>query len=264
LARPVTTPPVVAPNPASEHGPGVQLRMLNGFDLVIDNQPVHLQRNEQRLLAYLSLRRRTLCRRHVASTLWMDRRERNAHASLRSSLWRLRQAGAPVVDTCHDELRLSPGVRTDVHDLNVQARRLLDSRAAWSSLGTPIATLSGELLPGWGEEWVLFERECLRQLQLHALERLAERLLAAGRPIDALDAAMTAVVSEPLRETAQRLVILAHLAEGNRSEALRRYFAYEQMLDAELGVQPSPQLAQLVAGLSRPRAARSAPVTTQR
>ncbi|MFJ8667356.1 hypothetical protein [Streptomyces sp. NPDC093600] len=37
----------------------------------------------------------------------------------------------------------------------------------------PVLLGGGELLPGY-EEWVLLERERLRQLRLHALDALAE------------------------------------------------------------------------------------------
>ena len=57
---------------------------------------------------------------------------------------------------------------------------------------------------------------------------------------------MTAVGAEPLRESAQRVLIEAHLAEGNFVEARRAYMAYDEMLAAELGVSPSVELAEMV------------------
>jgi hypothetical protein len=38
-----------------------------------------------------------------------------------------------------------------------------------------------ELLPGWYEDWLLFDRERLRRLSLHVLEHAARQLCAAGR-----------------------------------------------------------------------------------
>ena len=79
------------------------------------------------------------------------------------------------------------------------------------------------LLPGWYDDWVVLERERLRQLQLHALDRLAAALLAAEEPGRALDAALVAVQADPLRESAHRIVVRIHLREGNALEALRAY-----------------------------------------
>ena len=41
--------------------------------------------------------------------------------------------------------------------------------------------LYGELLPSWYDDWVLLERERLRQLRMHAWEALSEKLVRAGR-----------------------------------------------------------------------------------
>lgn len=86
------------------------------------------------------------------------------------------------------------------------------------------------LLPGWYDDWVVLERERLRQLQLHALDRLAAALLAAEEPGRALDAALVAVQADPLRESAHRIVVRIHLREGNAPEALRAYERFAQLL----------------------------------
>ena len=47
---------------------------------------------------------------------------------------------------------------------------------------------------------------------------------------------------EPLRESAHRIVISAHLAEGNVAEALRHYSRYRDLLWSELRLRPGRQL----------------------
>ena len=49
-----------------------------------------------------------------------------------------------------------------------------------------------DLLPGFYDDWALMERERVRQRTLHALEALSEKLVAAGRFADAIEAAMLA------------------------------------------------------------------------
>jgi DNA-binding SARP family transcriptional activator len=100
--------------------------------------------------------------------------------------------------------------------------------------------------PGWYDDWVLLERERVRQRLLHALEALSRQLAGAGRCAEAVEAAMMAVTAEPLRESAQRVLIQAHLAEGNWVEGRRTLEAYRDVLDRELGVQPDPELAALL------------------
>lgn len=51
---------------------------------------------------------------------------------------------------------------------------------------------------------------------------------------------------EPLRETAHRTLIEAHLAEGNWSEARRQFRECRRLLREELGVEPSESTRRLI------------------
>jgi DNA-binding SARP family transcriptional activator len=55
-----------------------------------------------------------------------------------------------------------------------------------------------------------------------------------------------AVSAEPLRESAQQVLIEAHLGEGNWVEARRSFEAYRDLLEREFGTEPAPELAALV------------------
>jgi DNA-binding SARP family transcriptional activator len=54
-----------------------------------------------------------------------------------------------------------------------------------------------------------------------------------------MEAALLAIEGAPLRESAHRALIRALAAEGNRGEAMSRYAVLREMLDRELGVEPS-------------------------
>jgi DNA-binding SARP family transcriptional activator len=108
--------------------------------------------------------------------------------------------------------------------------------------------LSLDLLPDWRDEWLVDDREEVRQLRLHALEELSGEFSAAGRHAEAIQAALAAVRLEPLRETAHAALIRAHLAEGNRSEALRQYYRCRNALAAMLDAEPSEWIRQLFSG----------------
>jgi DNA-binding SARP family transcriptional activator len=130
---------------------------------------------------------------------------------------------------------------------------------------TPIPpAVQADLLPGWYDDWVLLERERLRQLRLHALEAMAERLSASGRWADAVLAALAALAADPLRESAHRAVIKVHLAEGNLAEAIRQLHRCERLMIEEVGVLPSALLSELIpaAASSDPREPRPSPGAT--
>ena len=202
----------------------------------------------QRLVAYLCLTGRPP-RTALAGQLWPDASEGHAHGSLRSALWRLQKAVPGLVRASCDHLSLAEDVRVDVHELGHWAERVRDPQTALAEVAVPAAGFRGELLPGWYDDWVLLERERLLQLRLHALEQVAERLVAWGRYGDALEAAYAAVRAEPLRESAHRTVVRVHQAEGNVAEALRAYEQFRLLLQSELGVRPSHLMTRLVAAL---------------
>ncbi len=155
---------------------------------------------------------------------------------------------------------LSSSVWVDTRALVARSREVIETR--WppvpSTLPDPVE-LKADLLPGWTDDWVLVERERLRQLRLHALEQLSELHLAAGRTAHAIEAAFAAVAGEPLRETAQRCLIRAYIAEGNYASAIRTYHAYRRLLLTELRTEPSPQLIGLAATLECTSAAPTSP-----
>jgi DNA-binding SARP family transcriptional activator len=225
----------------------ISLSLVNAFELRCDGQVVDLPLSAQRLLAFVALHEHAIQRAYVAGTLWIDASDQRAAASLRSSLWRLNRAGHVLVETAGTRLRLAPDVHVDLWRALAVADRLLHGSEDAADLEAGEAALGGELLPDWYDDWLLFERERFRQVSLHALEALAELLVCAGELPRALEAALSAVRSEPLRESAHRVLIRVHLAEGNRAEALRQCELCRRLLRERLGIEPSPQLDALLA-----------------
>jgi DNA-binding SARP family transcriptional activator len=226
------------------------VRLLSGFELRGDGKPVPLPLSAQRLVALLALRAGPLLRPHIAGTLWLDSSEERSAASLRSALWRLHRPGYRIVETNGSTLHLAQDVCVDVHEAEALARRLLERRDGLEERA-PLDTLSAELLPDWYDDWVVVEREQLRQLCLRALDAYAERLFSAGTYARAADSAFAAVRSDPLRESAHRLLIRVHLAEGNWSDAVHQYQLYAKLIRKQLGLRPSPQIEALVNGLPK-------------
>jgi DNA-binding SARP family transcriptional activator len=235
--------------------PRVRVSLLNGFTLEVRDADRcvavgGLPRSVQRLVAHLSL---TGCpaRPAIAGQLWPDVPEEHAQGSLRSVLWRLQKAVPGLVEASSGLLRLAADVTVDIHELDYWARQVLDPQGNVDAVATPASALRGELLPGWYDDWVLLERERLRQLRMHALERLAEKLARTGRFGEAVQAAGAAVLVEPLRESAHRMLIHVHLAEGNVIEALREYETFRAILAAELHVSPTPLMEALIEPIRR-------------
>jgi DNA-binding SARP family transcriptional activator len=233
-----------------------RVSLLDGFRLTLGDCrhgcPEELPRAAQRLVAHLSLGDR-VARTAVAGQLWPNVLDAHAHGSLRSTLWRVHKLVPGLIQASGDTLSLADGVQVDVRELTTWAQRVADPRTCIDAISSTAVPLRGELLPGWFEDWVLLERERLRQMRMHAFEAMAERLADAGRYGEAVEVAYAAVRAEPLRESAHRTLVRVHLAEGNLVEALRAYESFRGMLADELGVVPTRQMIDLVCRLPEHR-----------
>jgi DNA-binding SARP family transcriptional activator len=223
----------------------MRLFLLNGFVLLGDEKHVSLPLQAQRLIAFVTLRR-TVRRDEVRCALWPDVSDDRAGARLRTTLWRLREPGRGVLRIAKDQLSLAENVDVDVRDWMALALEIVDQPSSVAALDLSSLRQCGDLLPGWYDDWVLLERERARQLQLHVMEIVADELIGLGRLAAALEFATCALHMEPLRESAHRLVIRVHLAEGNICEARRQFESCRQILHDELGIHPSDQLRDLM------------------
>jgi DNA-binding SARP family transcriptional activator len=210
---------------------GWTLGVLGEFTLAFEGRAVPVTYGSARILAYLAVQERPHRREHVAWTLWGDLSEEHARAALRSALWRLpHKPGHPLIDCDGNHLALDRRVAVDV----AAAQTLLAALAAGGDLavGADLPALMEDVLPDWYDDWVVFPRERLRQLRLHSLEAVSRRCIARGDFGRAIEFGLRAVECEPLRETAHRCLIAAHLAEGNFTEAIRQRDAYLVLLSA--------------------------------
>lgn len=223
------------------------VHLFDGPYVTVGQQRLEVPEGSKQLLAFVSLRRRRVERSQVAGTLWPFGADMRAAGNLRSALWRLRRAGIDVLVADKWSLLLSAEALVDLHVMDQWATRVIE--------GTPSAydlTISSSLtdaldfLPGWYDDWALMERERIRQRLLHALEAVSRRLVRAGDYAGAVEAAMLAISAEPLRESAHRALIEAHVAEGNLAEARRGYVLYRNLLHRELGVDPSSDLLTVI------------------
>lgn len=225
----------------------VHLQLLDRFHVTGGHGPIEVSATGQRLIALLALRG-SASRSVVAGTLWPEVTENRAHGSLRTTLWRLHRAGEAIVGSTMDMLTLTAAVHVDVRSYTELALRTLN-RPDDGCLTTMLG--GGELLPGWGEEWLVFERERLRQLRMHALEAMAAHLMERRQFALALEAALQCSRLEPLRESAHRAIVAVHLAEHNIHEALRHYGTFQELVRDELAIEPSEAFTAMVRPLMR-------------
>ena len=230
-----------------------QLGLLGSFRLERDGVPLPVPVGCQRLMALLGLRGR-LSRTVAAGLLWPEVSDDRARACLRTALWRLRRIDVPLVDVRADALAPAESVDTDVRFLVGRSRTLIERPVDGPDLRA-LVEMSGELLPGWYEDWVVVERERLRLVRLGALETIGVELTRLGLHDRAVEVGLEAVRQDPLRESAYRVLIAAHLGQANVAEAVRCYRAFRTLLHDNLGIEPSPAVLEMIMRRSSPQAA---------
>lgn len=234
--------------PHGGHGGITTVHLFEGPYVTCGGERQAVPEGSKRLLAFVALRRGRVERPYAAEALWPFGDDERAAGNLRSALWRLRRAGIDVIVSDKWSLALADHVVVDVQRLSEWASRLIHGAALpedHSLARLPADAL--KLLSAWLDDWVIIERERMRQRVLHAMESLSRRLTAMGRYNEAVGVALTAIAAEPLRESAHRALIETHVAQDNRIKADQAFRTFQALIRSELGVDPSRELAALVA-----------------
>lgn len=198
----------------------------------------------RRLLVFLALRPGPVQRWVVAEALWRGQPESQARASLRRAIWHLGE----------EWLRLEGDALWVTATVDVVAARVAAEQALRGEMlaRESVALLTIDILPGWNDEWLIPFQEEFHELRVRALEMACRTLVQSGDLPLATQAGTAAVAAEPLRESAVEAVVIAHLAEGNRYEAVRCYRSLARLLRTELDVGPNHELTERLAHFGLP------------
>ena len=121
-----------------------------------------------------------------------------------------------------------------------------DGGQAVAKYETAVSLYEGDYLQAYPyETWSHEERERLRARYLHAADRLAQWQANQQNWEAVISLCQTILQQDDCWENAYRLLIQAHIATGNRVQALRTFQRCETALQAGLGVQPAPATVEL-------------------
>ncbi len=231
----------------------LHMRLLGGFLLVSGGMTViriDIPRL-QSLLAYLVLHHNApQSRSHLAFLLWPDSTETQAHTNLRNLIHKLRQV-LPNADSYlrSDRQELQWGLDApwtlDVLDFERalaqadEAKRAGNKTEMRRALARAAELYQGDLLPNCYDEWVMPERDRLRQAFLKTLDQLIELLEQERDYEGAINAAQRLLRHDPLHEATYRNLMRLYAVMGDRIAALRTYHTCTTVLERELGVEPS-------------------------
>jgi TolB-like protein/DNA-binding SARP family transcriptional activator len=246
-----------------------EVTLFGGFEVKLaGGQVVDLPGQKDRaLLAILALPSGvTHSRDKLASLLWGDRGDQQARDSLKHALTRLRQcleaASPPPIVADRQSVRLDTAAVT----IDVATFERLLGEGTPEGLEQAAALYRGDLLDGIGlrdpafEDWLLVERQRLRQMIEDALTKLLAQSLAAGARDRAAAAARRLLSLDPLREAACRALMQIHAERAETAQALKVYETLRDRLHRELGVKPEPETVKLYESIRQRRAAPAPPV----
>jgi DNA-binding SARP family transcriptional activator/predicted ATPase len=213
------------------------------------------------LLAFLLLNReRPQSRNRLAGLFWPEMDEARSRRALTQALWRIRNLLPDYLQTDGQQIQIPEN-----HDLHVDVEEFETLAGDYSpyQITSPEEKISsaqilcraveiyqGELLEGFYDDWVLVERERLRELFLRTLNFLIDLEKTRGDYGRALDYALRLAQSDPYRESAHREVMRLYYALDRPEAALSQYETCCRILEEEFGLEADKQtraLAQEIA-----------------
>lgn len=235
--------------PMGNDGYGFQLRLLQSWQLRRDADVVHVATRQQRLITALAIHG-PRPRSYLVGLLWPECRESRALESLRVSVHLVSRQVPGLLINGGAVLSLSERVDVDLHRVRSCVRELSQTGLIGNVASSLNLLRDAQLLPGWYEDWVLFEQGRLRQDRLHAFHIIARESLARCDYEVALEASEAALELEPLYESAVGLLIQAQRQQGNNAAALRAFEKYRANLYKDMGLVPSEAICRLITDVS--------------
>ena len=218
------------------HGPALRLRT----------------RKAQALLAYLAMPAGLAhSRDKLATLLWSDRPLPQARSRFRETLFVLRRALAPAHPPCLAAGGETVALEGGAVDIDALIFAQLAAAGGVDSLARAVDLSRGEFLEGFAfrgtlfEDWLMSERERLRELALETMARLIAEQRRAGASSQALHTALRLTALDPLQESVHRTLMRLYSELGRRSAALQQYQVCVETLQAELGIEPEEETRQL-------------------
>lgn len=225
------------------------LKLFGGFQLLVDGQPLPVTKPRQReILTYLALRYpASVTRQSLAAQLWPESNDSQAMTNLRGHLLKLREE-IPQLErylcfegsdlTWRDDAKVASDVWEFKQYLQ-NAAQSSDDEFIHATLEKAEALNEGALYPDCFAEWIVEDRERLRDQFVHLLERLGVLHESMRQYKDAVIYVRRLLRFEPQREEGYRLLMRLHAMLGELDEVRRVYQQCERVLKEEFGAPPS-------------------------
>lgn len=243
-------------------GHTIQVQLLGGLDLKVDNRSIRLPRGQAKLALSVLLIRApdTVSFDALIDELWGEIWPHDARNGLQQVVASLRRVINRAEPGLGNSLVITEpnGYRLDIVASEIDVRRFDRKYAEARAQPHPhrALQLTNEALGLWRgkpfgevEGRHLLRAEAARLIEMHddAIDLRIEHLLALGFTEQAVTELQTIVLRTPLREHRWELLMLGLYRQGRQSEALQTMQRVRNLLAEFTGLLPGPGLRQLEA-----------------
>lgn len=246
----------------------LSVQVLGGFTVLLDNQLVADFRSvkARALLAYLATEPdRDHPRAQLANLFWGEHPERSAKTNLRIELSGLKKLldDHPALVISRQSVRLrSDAATVDIVEFQRALKTFYSLSpemqvAGMAALSDAVVRYTGEFLAGHSvpdapefEAWQLLTQERVHQQILTAMTTLQQHYAATAEWTALAATAHRQLQLAPWSEPAHRYLMQALAAQGQTQAALAQFDRCRQLLQDELGVEPSPATVELAQRLA--------------
>lgn len=243
----------------------LRFHLLGEPQIFLNDAPLtgFVSSKSQALLIYLAATGRPHPREKLATLFWDEMPDAAARKNLTKALSNIRKLIGDLLETDNQIATLvwnhKPFV--DLLIFDEQISKAIDTPSTEETAPHPVEPTGlqevvklyrGDFLAAFHvrdallfEEWVWTERERLHTLALAGFRHVAQHLLQASKPAEAIPFLQRLLEIDPLLEEGHLLLIQTLAQSGQRSAALKQYEQCQQILSEELGVDPNGALQAL-------------------
>ena len=237
--------------------PRLEIRTFGEVQVRRDRRLLSLsdwQTREARDLFFFLLQSEPLTKEQIGLEFWPDISTNRLKMRFKINIYRVRKAlGQNVIVFEDDRYRFNRGCgyvwdREQIDEL-LQGLPATDNSERIEQLRQVTDRLRRPYLENLDAEWALADRLRYQEIYRDRMVELATQYLEHDQARPCLETARSLLMSDPLMESAHRLIIQAYASLHDPAGMTLQYRQYQQILMTELGLQPSSEMDALYAQL---------------
>jgi len=230
----------------------IKIYTLGRFEIIRDDEPLHFSGKEQKkplemLKSLIARGGRDVPEERLTDALWPDADGDQAHKSFETTLGRLRRllGGDAFIHYRARQLSLNPlYCWVDSLALEQLLEKIREAPADQSALlrEKALGLHKGPYLPtDAGQSWAISFRETLKNGLLRIILTAGRHCEQAGDRERAAEYYAKGIQTDSLAEEFYRRLMICQRQLGNNADAVKTYNRCRSLLQAELGIEPSPE-----------------------